>query len=63
MYRNGHHINLDVVTSVIDDTIFFVLIVDHHEIVTDRDVNVADKFGDFWDGKFFILFPVYKEKY
>nr|XP_022317824.1 uncharacterized protein LOC111121025 [Crassostrea virginica] len=34
---------------------------DHHEIVTDRDVNVADKFGDFWDEESYAHGPYLKE--
>lgn len=32
-------------------TCSYCFIIDHHEVVTDEKSNVADKFGDFWDGK------------
>lgn len=35
---------------------------DHHEIVTEKDVNVADKFGDFWDGKHIVIFRGFVQK-
>ncbi|XP_048761610.2 uncharacterized protein LOC125670465 [Ostrea edulis] len=35
---------------------------DHHEIVTKKDVNVADKFGDFWDEESYAHGVYLKEK-
>ncbi|XP_061196120.1 uncharacterized protein LOC133204409 [Saccostrea echinata] len=34
---------------------------DHHEVVTDKYVNVADKFGDFWDEESYAQAPYLKE--
>ncbi|XP_062594486.1 uncharacterized protein LOC134255902 [Saccostrea cucullata] len=34
---------------------------DHHEVVTDKYVNVADKFGDFWDEESYARAPYLKE--